>query len=122
MKAFADLRRRRAGRSGVGPCRSRTRPGVAGEPAARASPTRPPAGAQRKFCTSVEGDDATTRAFIESSLAPRFRDAFPIEDHVRINAQMREESGGFDAVDVRVSEPTSIEVVVRARKTGEPAC
>ena len=68
---------------------------------------------------TVEGDDATTRAFIESSLAPRFRDAFPIEDHLRINAQIREESGGFDAVEVRESEPTSIQVVVRARATGE---
>ena len=68
---------------------------------------------------TVEGDDATTRAFIESSLAPRFRDAFPIEDHLRINAQIREESGGYDAVEVRASEPNSIQVVVRARETGE---
>ena len=68
---------------------------------------------------SVEGDEASTRAFVEDSFAPRFRDAFPIEDHLRIHAQMREESGGYDAVEVRNSEPADIEVVVRARKTGE---
>lgn len=68
---------------------------------------------------SVEGDDTSTRAFIEGSFAPRFRDALPIEDHVRINAEMREESGGYEAVEVRDSEPAAIEVVVRARKTGE---
>ncbi|HET9333096.1 MAG TPA: serine hydrolase domain-containing protein [Gemmatimonadota bacterium] len=68
---------------------------------------------------SVEGDDTSTRAFIEGNFAPRFRDAFPIEDHVRINAEMREESGGYEAVEVRDSEPAAIQVVVRARKTGE---
>jgi len=68
---------------------------------------------------SVDGDDSTTRDYIENGFAPGFRDAFPIEDHVRINAQMREESGGYDAVEVRDSEPDAIAVVVRARRTGE---
>jgi CubicO group peptidase (beta-lactamase class C family) len=67
---------------------------------------------------SVEGDDASTRAWIESGFAPRFRDAFPVEEHVRILGRMREETGGFDVVEVRASEPAAIQVVVRARKTG----
>jgi CubicO group peptidase (beta-lactamase class C family) len=70
---------------------------------------------------STDGDEATTRAFIENSFAPSFRDAFPIEDHLRINAQMRVESGGYDVVEVRDSEPGAIAIVVRARKTGELA-
>ena len=68
---------------------------------------------------SAEGDDAATRAYIAESFAPRFRDAFPIDDHVRIHAQMREETGGFDPVEVRQSEPSAIQLVVRARRTGE---
>ena len=68
---------------------------------------------------TVEGDDATLRTYIQESFAPRFRDAFPIEEHLRIHAQMREESGGYDAVEVRESEPAEIQVVVRGRRTGE---
>jgi CubicO group peptidase (beta-lactamase class C family) len=68
---------------------------------------------------TVDGDEASIRAFLESSVAPRFRDAFPIEDHLRILGRLRAESGGYDAVEVRESEPAAIEVVVRARDTGE---
>ena len=68
---------------------------------------------------AADGDDAETRAYIAESFAPRFRDAFPIEDHVRIHAQMREETGGYDAIELRESEPSAIQLVVRARRTGE---
>ena len=68
---------------------------------------------------SVEGDDATTRAYVETSYAPRFRDAFPIEEHVRILGEMRERTGGFDPVEVRSSEPSAIRMVVRTRRTSE---
>jgi len=80
-----------------------------------------PAGrrAEEMLRISVEGDETSTRAFVAGSFAPRFRDAFPIEGHLRINAEMREESGGYDAVEVRASEPAAIEVLVKARKTGE---
>jgi CubicO group peptidase (beta-lactamase class C family) len=67
---------------------------------------------------SVDGDDASTRAFVEGNFTPRFRDAVPLEDHLRINARMRQESGGYDPLAVLVSEPAAIEVVVQARRTG----
>lgn len=66
-------------------------------------------------------DDATTRAYVENSFAPSFRDAFPIEEHLQVHARMREESGGFDVVDVRDSEPNSIVMEVKAHRTGERA-
>ena len=50
---------------------------------------------------SVEGDDASTRTYIEEGFAPRFRDSSPVEDHLRILAEMRERTGGFDLVEVR---------------------
>jgi CubicO group peptidase (beta-lactamase class C family) len=67
----------------------------------------------------ADGDDASTRAYIESSFAPSFRDAVPVEDHLRVHAQMRESSGGFDVVELRDSEPDAIAIVARARQTGE---
>lgn len=68
---------------------------------------------------TIEGDDAAMRSYIEEGFAPRLRDAFPIEEHLRIHAQMREASGGYDAVEVRESDPNAIQVVVRAREGGE---
>ena len=68
---------------------------------------------------TIEGDDAAMRSYIEEGFAPRLRDAFPIEEHLRIHAQMREASGGYDAVEVRESDPNTIQVVVRAREGGE---
>jgi CubicO group peptidase (beta-lactamase class C family) len=68
---------------------------------------------------SIEGDDETTRAYVDEGFAPRFRDAFPIEDHLRILAEMRERTGGFDPVEVRSSEPSAIRLVVRTRRTNE---
>lgn len=70
---------------------------------------------------TTDGDEATTRAYIENSFAPSFRDAFPIEEHLQIHARMREESGGFDVVDVRDSEPNSLALEVKAHRTGERA-
>ena len=68
---------------------------------------------------TVEGDDTAIRAYIAEGFAPRLRDAFPIEDHLRVHAQMREVSGGYDAVEVRESDTSAIQVVVRARRGGE---
>ena len=70
---------------------------------------------------ATDGDDAATRAYIENSFAPSFRDAFPVEEHLQVHARMREESGGFDVVEVRDSEPYSIVVEVKAHRTGELA-
>ena len=79
-----------------------------------------PAGSRAAEALAImaTGDESSTRAFIEGSFALRFRDAIPMEEHLRINARMREESGGYDAVEVRESEPASIEIVLRARRTG----
>jgi hypothetical protein len=68
---------------------------------------------------SAEGDDAGTRSYVEANFAPRFRDAFPIEDHVRILGEMRARAGGFDAVEVSASRPDAIQLVVRTRGTNE---
>jgi CubicO group peptidase (beta-lactamase class C family) len=68
---------------------------------------------------TVGGDDDSTRAYVENGYAPGFRDAFPIEDHVRILAQMRERTGGIDPVEVRSSRPDAIQLVVRTRRAGE---
>ncbi|HEU4464792.1 MAG TPA: serine hydrolase domain-containing protein [Gemmatimonadota bacterium] len=68
---------------------------------------------------TIEGDDAAMRTYIDEGFAPRLRDAFPIDEHLRIHAQMREASGGYDAVEVRESEPSAIQVLVRAREGGE---
>jgi CubicO group peptidase (beta-lactamase class C family) len=103
-------------------------PPAAGQSAAVTSPAEAgvelpdtPAGrrAAEQVRLSVEGDAATTREYIESSFTPRFRDAMPLEDHLQINAQMRERTGGYDAVEVRDSEADAISLVVRARRTGE---
>ena len=112
--------------SGVGTRHAQAQATVATAPAATATDASiempdTPAGrrAAEMLRLATEGDDTATRAYIMESFAPRFRDAFPIEDHVRIHAQMREETGGYDAVEVRDSEPSAIEIVVRARKAGE---
>jgi CubicO group peptidase (beta-lactamase class C family) len=65
-----------------------------------------------------EGDDGATRAHVEKNFAPGFRDAFPIEEHVGMHAQVREESGGFDLRDVDAASTTQLELTLRARRTG----
>ncbi|HYO47705.1 MAG TPA: serine hydrolase [Gemmatimonadota bacterium] len=96
---------------------------VGAEADARAELPDTPAGhrAAEMLDLANGGDEATTRAYVKNSFAPSFRDAFPIEEHLQVHAQMREESGGFDVVDVRESEPNSIVMEVKAHRTGERA-
>jgi CubicO group peptidase (beta-lactamase class C family) len=93
-----------------------------GMDAARGAPTLPDTPAGRRAAEALailtDADEATTRAYVENSFAPEFRDAFPVEEHLRIHAEAREEFGGFEVVAVRESRPESITLVVRARKTG----
>ncbi len=65
-----------------------------------------------------EGDDPATRAHVEEKFSPGFRDAFPIEEHVRIHREVREESGGFDLRAVDAASPTEVDLTLRARWTG----
>jgi CubicO group peptidase (beta-lactamase class C family) len=94
-------------------------PTVAGNPIAAEFPDTP---AGRRAAEELrilnEGDDGTTRAHVEENFAPGFRDAFPIEGHVGMHAQVREESGGFDLRDVDAASPTELELTLRARRTG----
>lgn len=92
-------------------------------PGARAQVDLPdtPAGrrAAEMLRLTVEGDDAARRALVAEGFAPSLRDAFRIEEHLRIQAEMQRRSGGYDAVEVRDSDAFAIQVLVQARNDGE---
>ncbi|HET6360421.1 MAG TPA: serine hydrolase domain-containing protein [Gemmatimonadota bacterium] len=92
-------------------------------PGARAQIDLPdtPAGrrAAEMLRLTVEGDDAARRALIAEGFSSSLRDAFRIEEHLRIQAEMQRRSGGYDAVEIRDSDPFAIQVLVRARNGGE---
>ena len=91
-------------------------------PGARAQVDLPdtPAGrrAAEMLRLTVEGDDAARRALVAEGFAPSLRDAFRIEEHLRIQAEMQRRSGGYDAVEVRDSDAFAIQVLVQARNDG----
>lgn len=99
--------------------RAQTTPG---DDAVHSAPTLPDTPAGRRAAEALAimagADEAATRTYIEESFAPEFRDGFPIEEHLRVHAEIREESGGFDVVRVRRSTPNEILLEVRARGTG----
>ena len=91
-------------------------------PGARAQVDLPDTPARRRapamLRRAVGGGDAARRALVAEGFAPSLRDAFGIEEHLRIQAEMQRRSGGYDAVEVRDSDAFAIQVLVQARNDG----
>jgi CubicO group peptidase (beta-lactamase class C family) len=72
------------------------------------------------FLTTVcHSDEATHRAFIETQLAPSFRDQFPMEDHLSIFSQMHASLGRARVVKVVEASPHEAQVVVQSQADGQ---
>ncbi|MFN2384377.1 MAG: serine hydrolase domain-containing protein [Gemmatimonadota bacterium] len=61
---------------------------------------------------------AAGRGLVEKVFAPRMRDAFSMEEHLRRMGQMAGESGGFDLFAVEVVSPTELRATLRSRGDG----
>ena len=66
-----------------------------------------------------KGDEALASAYILENFTPDFRNAAPMEEHLRIFAGLHEESDGFEVHSARIYDPprpaTSATIVVRNR-------
>ncbi|HMB89639.1 MAG TPA: serine hydrolase [Rhodothermales bacterium] len=65
-----------------------------------------------------QSDKDVHRAFIETQLAPSFRDQFPMEDHLSIFSQMHASLGQATVVKVVEVSPHEAQVVVRGLADG----
>jgi CubicO group peptidase (beta-lactamase class C family) len=65
-------------------------------------------------------DSARTRAMVEESFMPEFRDAFPIAEHLELLGGLAVETGGVDVVAVQMRSPNEITALLRPRIEGRP--
>jgi CubicO group peptidase (beta-lactamase class C family) len=84
-----------------------------------------PAGQRMQELLNVlnSGDSAQAKEFIVNTLAPQFRDALPMGEHLDTFARVRRESGGLDFYAIRhyeAARPTNeIVAIVRRKLTGD---
>jgi D-alanyl-D-alanine carboxypeptidase len=64
-------------------------------------------------------DEASIRQFFAERVAPEFRDAFPIEEHVRVFQELRRALGQFEPGGLRPIGPNAAQLTLRSKKTGE---
>jgi CubicO group peptidase (beta-lactamase class C family) len=88
----------------------------------RDMPDRPAAARATALLETINrGDAAAAAELLEEALAPMFRDAFPMEEHVGMLMQVREQSRGYDLHGWRKYDPPrspdEIVLIVRNRLT-----
>lgn len=65
------------------------------------------------------GDEETIRKFFGERVAPQFRDAFPMEEHVRVFQQLRRALGEFEPAGLEPLAPNEARLTLRAKGSGE---
>ena len=60
-----------------------------------------------------QGDEASIRKFLEENVEERFRNAFPMEQHVAIFKRMNQAFGGGEITKVETPEPDIVEMTVK---------
>lgn len=65
------------------------------------------------------GDEASVRKFFAETVAPEFRDAFPMEEHVKVFGQLHRALGEFELAGLMPTGPNGARLTLRAKNTGE---
>lgn len=70
--------------------------------------------------TLIEGgDEDAIRKFFAEQVAPTFRDAFPIEEHVKVFRQLQSALGEFEPRGLEPSGPNEARLTLRAKGSGQ---
>src|SRR5258707_251714 len=63
--------------------------------------------------TIEKGDEDSIRKFLNEQVAPDFRDAFPIEQHINMFQKMHKDFAGVEIVAVSLPKPNSVAVTLK---------